>query len=392
MALIKHQKPLPHVLVPDTSFIWHENKGYISDPLFDEFWEKYASDFNFELRLPEIVKGELIFQQVTSAVKSLKRANQSMAEIENVTKRKYSHRVTEARIKGEVQKKLDKWLKAKNGRVVPTPIANIKWEEIIEKAVWRRPPFTYDPQNVDNEKGFRDSLVLETVRYICAQEARDVKVTFLCKDKLLRAAADSCLLSNSKFASYELVEDFRTYLELTKEKLKESFIRGIIKKASEKFFSKGISDTLFYRDKVIEKLKGKYSEYFDNPEKSEGDLSRLMFSGDIQTWEATGPWKNWISRAQFIETDKEGQYIWETPVTCVRQYLGENQPGSINRTRRVLILNFHISWRAKVGSDGRFWEYSYVSDKLEKNIFQEPSEEDKKHWELEDPRVPGTTK
>lgn len=50
---IKKQKPKPHVLIPDTSTLWHDDKQHVVDPRFDEFWDGYASPFSLELAIPE---------------------------------------------------------------------------------------------------------------------------------------------------------------------------------------------------------------------------------------------------------------------------------------------------------------------------------------------------
>ena len=75
--------------------------------------------------------------------------------------------------------------------MLPTPIPNIDWAAIVESAVWRRPPFTFDAKDKNNEKGFRDAVILETLAHLCQSTPTDKTVIFVCNDDLLRTTADS---------------------------------------------------------------------------------------------------------------------------------------------------------------------------------------------------------
>ena len=384
---IRKQKPKPHVVVPDTSTLWHDDKHHVVDPRFEKFWHAYASPFSLELRIPEVVKGELLFQQTTSAFKSLKRVNAAIEEVQCVTHKKYSHRITDTRVRQEVEAKFDHWNAVKHATIVPTPTNVIVWPELIQKAVWREPPFEPDHKNTDQEKGFRDALILETLVNDCATDSRDILIAFLCKDRLLRETAEARLAADSRVTAYELIEDFKTYLDLTNEKLEDAFIRGIIKRASEKFFSKGDERCLYFRDSVKSILQEKYKRYFENPEESEDRAFGLIFPSGLDRWSPLDGGTYWISRSRFVETDDEGQYVWQNTVTFVRQYTRTDAFTSHEEREtkevRVLILPCLITWRARVTSDGRFWEYSYVDDKMEGNTFRARTDDDISEWNLD---------
>lgn len=103
MGKIKKPSPPEHIVIVDTNVLWHKDKGYVVSPDFDSFWDKHSDTFPMKLILPEVVKGELLFQQTTSALKLLEKANQEISDISRITERKYSHRVTHERIKKEVE-------------------------------------------------------------------------------------------------------------------------------------------------------------------------------------------------------------------------------------------------------------------------------------------------
>jgi hypothetical protein len=96
----------------------------------------------------------------------------------------------------------------------------------------------------------------------------------------------------------------------------------------------------------------------------------------------------WINRSQFLKTDVDGQYVWSNIVTYVRQYTRTDSSSisvtlELQKQYRVLVLPFLITWRARVMSDGRFREYSFLDSELKDNQFRAPSEEEKKIWNLE---------
>lgn len=384
---IRKQKPRPHVVVPDTSTLWHEDKQHVIDPVFDAFWQSYATECTLELHIPDVVKGELLFQQTTSALKSLARANQAIQEIQRVTGRKYSHRITDLRVRREVEKRFSQWATDRGVRIIAAPIDAIIWPDVIRQAIWHEPPFESDPKNSDHEKGFRDALILETLVNLCSHDSRDIRIAFLCRDKLLRQTAQNRLQSDKRTSVYEAVQDFKTYLDLAKEQLEDAFIKALVRRASEKFFNKGDSACLYFRDNIKEILKVKYKRDFDNPEESESPLLSLLLPSGIKTWEAVDGGIFWISPSRFVKTDEERQYVWVNPVTYVRQYRRTEAIVSIEAKEavetRVLVLPFYITWRARVTSDGRFWEYSYLNEELKDKVFRKRTEDDIKAWNLE---------
>src|SRR5204863_9201097 len=113
-------------------------------------------------------------------------------------------------------------------RVAPVPYDKIDWAKLYADAVWRRPPFVFDPKKAETEKGFRDALILETVVDVVVTDARNVNLVFICADQLLRRTADQSLSRDDRFSAYENVAGFSSYVKLTREQLDNEFIKQIL--------------------------------------------------------------------------------------------------------------------------------------------------------------------
>ena len=140
--------------------------------------------------------------------------------------------MTEEQIGTEIRQKFDRWIAARDAKVVETPINKIDWNALIQDALWRNPPFV---DKKAEEKGVRDALILQTTIHQCSQEPRNHPIAFICKDRLLRETAIEELKNDERFTAYELITGFRSYLDLTKEKLEKQFIQAILRRANIKF-------------------------------------------------------------------------------------------------------------------------------------------------------------
>ncbi|MEK6634813.1 MAG: PIN domain-containing protein [Planctomycetota bacterium] len=383
MPRIRKQKPPPHIVFVDTSTLWHDDKQFVVDPKVDAFWEKYSQSFALELSIPEVVRGELLFQQSTSAQNNLRKANDAIKEISKITTKNYSHRISESRIKTEVEKKFDRWVSKCKAKILYTPTNTIDWKNLINKSIWRKPPFPFDKKNIDGEKGFRDALILETIIHHYLQKKGNVHFAFLCKDKLLRETAESTLSQDHCFNVYEFIDDFKTYLDLTKGNLEDYFIKALVKRASEKFFMADDSGCLYYRENIQNVLQDKYKKFFDNPRIS---LLPSMLSPGLREWTPIENGRFVKHRAQFVKSEGTRKYIWLSVVTFVQQFQRSSLvPSALDSTEmqeRLLLLPFHITWSSNVTNDGRFRDYNLLNHELKNNEFRMPTDEDRKNWDL----------
>jgi hypothetical protein len=138
-------KPVEHVIIPDTSILWYDDKKPVVSPDFERFWADHHKLVPLELMIPDVVRGELLFQQVTSARKHFEKAMTALGDFAAITESKHEFSITADEIKAKVCRRFDRWLERKGGRIMPLP-QQVSWARIAEASIWRQPPFSLDPQ------------------------------------------------------------------------------------------------------------------------------------------------------------------------------------------------------------------------------------------------------
>jgi hypothetical protein len=398
MRKIVKKEPQTHAVIVDTNILWHEDKKNVVNPEFESFWKEQCSSFNLDLFVPEVVKGELLFQQATSAIKARKTIDECMDKVNSITEKRYRHQIRDDEIKSRVELRFDKWLKSFNGKILVTPYRRIKWKDVIHASIWREPPFEFNEKDKDKEKGFRDAVILETIADFCTKNNRDISIAFICDDELLRETSDKRLSKETRFTTYESLEEFGSYLKLTQEELTNQFIRSILRKASEKFFKRGDPSCLFRQYNLDTDLKEKFKTYFDDPILSEPtQIGTAGIVGDMlvkpSAWSSATYGRFWIGRAQFKELEGRNIYHWLNIVTHARLFerdpfdISDSDiwiaPEDMKKEEKILLLPFHIVWKSKVLRDARFFDLEIEDVKLKGNEFRWPTEEDLKIYGLE---------
>lgn len=384
MPRIKRKAPPRYTLVPDTNVLWHREKDVVTCPEFEAFWSAYGERYNIGLVLPAVVYGELLYQHTTSAMTALERANKQMDTLSAIAAKRYEHKVTEARVRSDVQHKIDGWLASIGGRVEPTPIHGVDWDRLINDAIWRRPPFLEDKEN---EKGFRDSLILETMCAISAGSPAP-NVAFVSSDQLLLGAtkervSKSCLC-------HESLDEFSSYLRLLDQELTEEFVRAIQHRARTKFFSKGDKTCLFAQAQIVSSVRNQFSDKLAPPKAPVRPLGligqHLRYN---ESWKPVTDETVWIAPPSFVALSDEVNFDWQSNITFVQlfQYTGPPVNALLldsvaNGEERLRKMRFSVLWSARVSRDGRFRSMSVKEIKTADETFAPPTNEEVERYGL----------
>lgn len=357
-----------HIVIVDTNILWHDNKEYVVDPDFDHFWTKEKVEFPMKLHIPEVVIGELLFQQTTSAQNALRKANDEIGRISKVTGQRYSEVVSNQKIRKQVEARMNSWVNGVGAVVLTTPIKTINWAEVLENAIWRIEPFTKNPKEPKHEKGFRDAMILETVSSATYQNLSQNSIAFICEDHALRSATDQRLGANKNFSTYECLSDFVSFISLTKENLTKEFVKSIMARARDKFYNLKDKESLFYRDRFYEKLSAESQVKIDAIHQGNA-LSSLS---SRYRWTPVSEMTCWVSNPQFNQVEDGRIYHWTSRVTFYRLFTRRIIPsfaesisnissGGDNSEQRVVELGIDVHWKARVSSDGRFLNTEIIS-------------------------------
>lgn len=386
MARIARETPSEHILVVDTNILWHKDKSFPVSPDFDAFLDSHSSSMPLRLVVPEVVFGELWFQQTTSATKTLEKISEQIKEISAVTQAIHGHKITNAKLKSQVHDKLMKWLKGKGGTIAKTPLGEINWAGVVENAVWRLPPFTLDSKNPEMEKGFRDSLILETLADVAKNSETNNNVVFLCNDYLLRTTAADRLKHRKNCLFFESLPDFESYLKLTQEQLTNKFVRAIQAKARSKFYSADDPTCLYSKEDIRKSIQDEFADELSHPEKvaSKGLKTFLSLGGNDWTSMAE---RWWINSTQFKELVDQREFHWVSRVTVARLFTQEKTTTGLLSSvlqpqQQLLLLGFDISWKSTVKSDGRFHDSKVINMNLAESSFEVPTADELKRWKL----------
>jgi hypothetical protein len=391
---IRKSAPKTHVVIVDTNALWHKDKSHAVSPEFDKAWDECCSLAPLELVIPQTTRDELMFQQTSSAWKRLDTVNDNLRELSGITAKSHKTRIERDVLKSQVEQKVDRWIRARKATVVEVPVAEINWKQLCSEAVWRIPPFTSDPKNPDLEKGFRDALIMATVTSVASKEKRDVNLVFITQDGLLRRTTEQHLKSDQRFSAYEDIGGFASYVKLTKEKLDNAFIRDILTRASEKFFTSDDPTCLYLRENLGERIRKNFADFFTDPERS--DKSAIKMTSDtalLGPWSPVDAGRWWISQPEFVSLEPERIYHWKSRVNFARGYRRATQwavttppPGTVNVwNERILYLPFDVMWKALVKADARFYDVKLGEIQLKDNVFRMPYEEERAYFGLAQP-------
>ena len=112
MPKIRRDVLATHIIVPDTNILWDKDKKNSVSADFNAFWERNKSLISIKLIVPEVVLGELQFQQATSAIKLASTVAENLQELSGVAQATYSTRLDNEKIKKQVGVKLNKWVRS----------------------------------------------------------------------------------------------------------------------------------------------------------------------------------------------------------------------------------------------------------------------------------------
>lgn len=330
MGKIKRPKVDQRYVVVDTSVLFHEDKSLVVNPTFEEIWNETSKSIQISLVIPEVVKGELCYQQTKLALKSHEEILKNTDLISKISDHQYSCKIKSDKIVQQVNERFDKWCKTFSSEIIKTPIDEIVWDEVIDKSIWRKPPFSKEG---DKEKGFKDTLILKTLlSYVNKYPSRHI--VFICKDRLLRDTAEQELSNNNFVTCFAKIDEFKTNINLLKEKLTLSFVDTILRKARIKFFKTRGKPCLFYSANIREQIEEQFKNELEHPNEKPSSFSTLITGVRTKNWKRVTNNYMYIDHPEFIKLEQNDVFHWKTEVSVVAYFI--NQDSSVTKLDKIL--------------------------------------------------------
>jgi hypothetical protein len=326
-----------YYIIFDTNVVW----GKPFQKVFLEFKDYVASTgLKIGLYLPETVKEEFkkktlfelreVAEKHNSAVIALKKFN--YLNLQNTKAFSIDENL--------VKQKLDDLLVKSGFEIIPVPYDQIDLEKILEQAVYYLPPFER------NEKGFKDSIIAETI--VAATKSFDDNATriFVSNDSKLRgyvASLDKGLLT------YESIKDLESRLRADIQHIGN--IEEFINQADELLYVELHGVSFFghkndFRSLLHEKfpnLLNGYTISYDTTDplpETEKRLSKTVPIGGEALKIRGNPF--------FVK--KEGNvFFWESGVALSRNFQIPTSESDLSNEKIEYDLDFVIRWKTVEG-------------------------------------------
>ncbi len=388
MNAIRRSEVSKRYVVVDSSIIYFDDKTKVVNPFFVNIWNETLKDIPITLIIPEVVKGEICYQQNKQALNSHKEINKNSELLSKISDHVYKCKIVPDKVTQQVIERFDKWCKSFSAEVVKTPIDNIDWEKIIYNSLWREPPFSKEG---DKEKGFRDSIILETLLdYVNSNPRRHI--VFICKDRLLRDTAEEILKDNKYVSCFAKIDEFKSNISLLKEKLTLSFVELITRKARTKFFELKSDKSFFYSANIRNLIEIKFAKELDNPKEERTRLSDLLGSSEPKKWERKTINYMYIDNPEFVDLEKTDEYHWKTKIEVVADFiefkkdesaLGSMIPLAIGIDPAeiyIRIVEVEILWKVNISQNGAFRNMQVLNIMLLNASFRKKTKEDEENY------------
>lgn len=354
---------LDFTVIVDTNVLFTRNPTQIANKTFTENWKECCSLGKMNLVVPEVVMGERLYQIVIIGEKIRQDSLKSVETLAKLAGQLAPRLPTAEELRTGTEKLFDRWALENKVTVTPTPYDKIDWRGIVNDSIWRIKPFIAPGEKEDSEKGFRDKLILETVREFLATPRKGSAV-FISGDKLLRQTAKSGI-DTELFDTYEDIGGFLSHLKLTHANLGQQFVEAILKGSSLVFYTADNPECIYNKFNVYQMVIEKWGRIIDTiaPAASTGfgwpnylGIPQIQPLSN-QVYVPASKERIMIDETTFHSLAEDKKFEWRTRLRFLRVFRDIKQTAlngieSLNEIVRV--AKFEVLWKADIDRDGKF--------------------------------------
>jgi hypothetical protein len=337
--------------------------------------EKARTLTRIDVWVPEVVLEELAYQQFVIALAAGENLKKNYKTLLDVCGLPASQPPDIEALKTGVKLLLSKSLEKASFSKISTPIADIDWAAVVHDSCWRCAPFE-KPRSEDDlaEKGFRDKIILETIK-VDVLKIKGGVVAFVSGDNLLRTAFKDQANTKCTVEVYSHLGELLGHLELLAKTKSTEFTNEVLSKVAAIFYTPDDPNCVAISQGVIEKLIGEYSEEMSRPPlfsigpprqfQTANQFPALTqtpavpsLSGnwleEFQRWTPVTPVKLFASTPVFQPDTKDARYHWISTITLVR-LLRRTEPRSGQAyalpEERIRTKEIDVKWSCEIDPD-----------------------------------------
>ena len=302
----------------------------------DVIVESKYPDLDILWYLPEIVRHERQYQMQTEALK--------LRVAINKIERLLGHNLAlpDRILLGHVETKIDEAEKNLGLQEIKLDHNLVDWSKLMHAAAYRKPPFEVG----DKEKGFRDALVAESFLQLVAISPKTpnlCRVVLITADALLGQAVKERICDSPNASVLANLEELKGLINTIVSNVGEEFIAQINPKAARQFFvSSSDKDTIFYKERIKERLEEKFkSDLEAKPSGCTFRANRTWFIEKPNFSKKVGRRVSWTSR---IEIEVEAGIFAKDEEPSGKIQLSELMVPSVGELRIPPVKNVTVNY------------------------------------------------
>lgn len=290
--MAKKRKLTLHVLF-DTNIIFNTSATELLRKDVIDLIATHSSHSDIEIvwHIPEIVIKERTFQMNKEGEKLLP----SIPKLEKILGSTLN--INQGVICNGIDLLVKKQIDSNKLQVIKIDTAKVDWESIIHKAAYRHPPF----EDGEKEKGFRDAIILENLKALIKKSSKTksiCRIILITNDGLLYEAAQRVAKESANVHIFRQNDELISLINVLSSEITEKEINSISVLAEHVFLTIDDKKTLFYTQKIQEKILEKYST----------ELNDKIDGADTRKNGA------WTIHSPGFEKKKKQRVFWKTKI------------------------------------------------------------------------------
>lgn len=285
----KQQRQLRVVF--DTNVLYTDSANYlVREEVGKLIHESKFADLEIRWYLPDVVRHERQFQMQKRALELLP----TIAKLEKLLG--HNLNITQKLLIDSVETVVSQRLGELDLLSLPLDYPNVDWHQVFLDSVYRRAPF----KDGETEKGFRDRIVVECFLQLVASSPKTAavcRVVLVSNDGLVTQAVKARTAELENTAVLSSLEELKGLINTLVSRADEAFLALLKPKAEKLFCIPDDESTLFYKERVREKLNEKFAKELAAPPPGAANRKNGTWHVSSPNFvQKTGHRIQWISR------------------------------------------------------------------------------------------------